>query len=150
MNQNWENYKKTNFGPKFWPALPKFGPTNLFMSSASNSCYALFQITILDNIKESYGNSYEKMTKKQKFRSKFWPVLNKFGLPQIFTCVYSVLLARHCSKLPCLGNLKGIQWTKLEKKGKRPNFRSDFGLFIPNLDPFKTHAFFVSFISISS
>ena len=74
------------------------------MNSASNSCYALFQTTILDNIKESYGNSYEKMAKKTKISEQILA-----GFEQIWsTCVYSVLLAKHCSKLPFLGNLKGI------------------------------------------
>ena len=71
MNQTWENYKKTNFGPKFWPALPKFVPIKLFMSSTSNSSYTLIQTITLDNIKENYGSSYEKMAKKHNFGENF-------------------------------------------------------------------------------
>ena len=49
----WENSEKSNFGPNFDPFDPNLWPTLFFMSSTTNSSYALFQAIILGNLKEN-------------------------------------------------------------------------------------------------
>ena len=117
--QTWEDSKKNNFGPNF-------GFSNFFfLSFTSTSSWALFQVTILCNLKENQWTKLEKMA-KTKFWAWFWPVWAKWKFPIIFLLVLTLLDGRYCRNLSLYAISRKTYDSNL-KKGGKPHFGPDLG-----------------------
>ena len=68
---------------------------------------------------------------KAQFLAQLWPLWCKFGLPNFFLWILSVLGIRHCYTLSLYAISRKTNEPNL-RKWKKPSFRPDFGPFGQN------------------